>query len=58
MIAFVTNFRERGVAPIEAGQPASTAKVELGRMLFFDKILSGNKDVSCATLPPSGATGR
>lgn len=24
-------------------------KVELGRMLFFDKILSGNKDISCAT---------
>ena len=34
-------------------QPAvnlmSTPKVELGRMLFFDKILSGNKDISCAT---------
>ena len=27
----------------------SAAKVELGRMLFFDKILSGNKDISCAT---------
>lgn len=27
----------------------SDAKVELGRMLFFDKILSGNKDISCAT---------
>lgn len=27
----------------------SEAKVELGRMLFFDKILSGNKDISCAT---------
>ncbi len=25
------------------------AKVELGRMLFFDKILSGNKNISCAT---------
>ena len=24
------------------------AKVELGRLLFFDKILSGNRDVSCA----------
>ncbi|MDA0196247.1 MAG: cytochrome-c peroxidase [Bacteroidetes bacterium] len=24
-------------------------KAELGRMLFFDPILSGNKDVSCAT---------
>ena len=25
------------------------AKVELGRMLFFDKILSGNQTISCAT---------
>ena len=25
------------------------AKVELGRMLFFDKELSGNRDISCAT---------
>ncbi|MEM8487333.1 MAG: cytochrome c peroxidase [Bacteroidota bacterium] len=25
------------------------AKVELGRALFFDKILSGNKNISCAT---------
>ena len=25
------------------------AKVELGRMLFFDKILSGNRNISCAT---------
>ena len=24
-------------------------KVELGRLLFFDKLLSGNKDISCAT---------
>ena len=25
------------------------AQVELGRLLFFDKILSGNKNISCAT---------
>jgi len=30
------------------GHPSS-AKVELGRLLFFDKILSGNKNISCAT---------
>lgn len=30
------------------GNPAA-AKVELGRLLFFDKILSGNKNISCAT---------
>ena len=29
--------------------PTNPAKVALGRLLFFDKILSGNKDVSCAT---------
>jgi cytochrome c peroxidase len=29
-------------------QPAAD-KVELGRVLFFDKILSGNKNISCAT---------
>ena len=30
------------------GQPPA-AQVELGRLLFFDKILSGNQNVSCAT---------
>jgi cytochrome c peroxidase len=29
--------------------PSSTEKVNLGRLLFFDPVLSGNKDVSCAT---------
>ena len=24
-------------------------KVELGRLLFFDKLLSGNRNISCAT---------
>lgn len=32
----------------ENGNPAA-AKVELGQMLFFDKILSGNRNVSCAS---------
>lgn len=27
----------------------STAKVDLGRHLFFDKVLSGNRNISCAT---------
>jgi cytochrome c peroxidase len=27
----------------------SPEKVELGRLLFFDKILSGNRNISCAT---------
>ncbi len=30
-------------------QQHDPAKVELGRLLFFDKILSGNRDISCAT---------
>jgi cytochrome c peroxidase len=30
------------------GSP-SAEKVELGRQLFFDKILSGNRNISCAT---------
>ncbi|TMM58041.1 cytochrome-c peroxidase [Maribacter algarum] len=36
--------------------PFSERKVELGRLLFFDPILSGNKDVACATChhPSSG----
>lgn len=36
--------------------PPSEAKVRLGRMLFFDPILSANQDVACATchLPDNG----
>ncbi|MEN8133218.1 MAG: cytochrome c peroxidase, partial [Pseudomonadota bacterium] len=30
------------------GAPGET-KVELGRFLMFDKILSGNQNISCAT---------
>lgn len=30
------------------GKPAE-AKIELGRALFFDKILSGNRNIACAT---------
>ncbi|HYE78712.1 MAG TPA: cytochrome c peroxidase [bacterium] len=36
------------VSPIEVPPMPAPEKVELGRMLFFDKILSGNKDISCA----------
>lgn len=39
--------------PLEAEWPAnnpfSEEKVKLGKLLFFDPILSGNKDVACAT---------
>jgi cytochrome c peroxidase len=32
-----------------ADNPTTTEKVELGRLLFWDPILSGTKDVACAT---------
>ena len=31
------------------GISSHPAKLELGRLLFFDKILSGNRNISCAT---------
>lgn len=36
-------------APEPAENPRSDAKVELGRLLFWDPILSGTRDVACAT---------
>lgn len=38
-----------GIVPIGAMPAQNPAQVELGRALFFDKILSGNRDVACAT---------
>jgi cytochrome c peroxidase len=32
-----------------ANNPSSPEKIELGRLLFYDPVLSGNNDVSCAT---------
>ena len=32
-----------------ADNPTSPEKIALGRLLFYDPILSGNKDVACAT---------
>jgi cytochrome c peroxidase len=40
--------RAGAVALVKVAAPPP-ARVELGRMLFFDPILSGNRDVSCAT---------
>ena len=36
-------------APSPTNNPSTEAKVALGRLLFFDPILSSTKDVSCAT---------
>lgn len=37
------------VAPQPRDNPSTAPKVALGRLLFFDPILSATKDVSCAT---------
>ncbi|MEZ4458590.1 MAG: cytochrome c peroxidase [bacterium] len=38
-----------GAHALEPLPSPDAARVELGRMLFFDPILSGNRDISCAT---------
>lgn len=38
-----------GVVPIGTMPSQPPAQVALGRVLFFDKILSGNRDIACAT---------
>lgn len=46
----ITTFRalpKSVKSPID--NPTSETKVQLGKLLFFDPILSGNKDVACAT---------
>lgn len=35
--------------PYPADNPRTVAGVELGRLLFFDPVLSGERDVACAT---------
>lgn len=37
------------VPPVPADNPGTPAKVELGRLLFFDNRLSGDSSTSCAT---------
>lgn len=38
-----------GVVPIAVMPAQSPALVDLGQALFFDKILSGNRDIACGT---------
>ena len=45
-----------GVVPIAAQPAQDSALVALGRVLFFDKELSGNRDVACATCHQPGTT--
>ncbi len=46
----------RGIGPMPAAPVVRPALLALGRALAFDKILSGNKDISCMTchLPKFG----
>ena len=39
----------QGLASLDPGPTPEPAKAALGRALFFDKELSGNRDTSCAT---------
>ncbi len=48
----------RGVSLLASPAPVRPALVRLGQMLAFDKILSGNRDISCMTCHlPSLGTG-
>ena len=48
----------RGIGPLLRPAAVRPALVQLGQMLTFDKILSGNRDISCATCHlPSFGTG-
>lgn len=50
--------RERALHPVLPPLPTEPVIVELGRFLAFDKILSGNRDVSCMTCHlPAMSTG-
>jgi cytochrome c peroxidase len=47
-----------GVRPAPPAPPRNAALVALGQALLFDKILSGNRDISCATCHhPANASG-
>lgn len=51
--ARVETVADLGALPLKAVDPADNPstpeKAALGRLLFFDPVLSGNKDVACAT---------
>ena len=42
-------LEEAGVTALDAGPQPSPEMVKLGEALFFDKEISGNRDISCAT---------
>lgn len=44
-----TVITEKSIIALEESPTQEPAKVALGQMLFFDKELSGNRDIACAT---------
>lgn len=44
-----SQLRQYGIEPIRAQPRNDPEKVRLGKYLFFDKELSGNRDISCGT---------
>ena len=47
--ALLTTLETAAIAPISAPTAPADALVELGKTLFFDTTLSGNRDLSCAS---------
>ena len=48
----------RGITALDRPRPVRPALVELGRVLAFDRVLSGNRDIACMTchLPAHGTS--
>lgn len=44
-----TSMSRAGVTPLPPAPPQNAALVTLGRALFFDKELSGNRNIACST---------
>ncbi|MBE2200926.1 MAG: cytochrome-c peroxidase [Anaerolinea sp.] len=44
-----TVITQYGLTPLDPGPTPDPTAVALGQALFFDKLLSGNRDISCAT---------
>ena len=48
------DYRRPAATPYPAGDPYSAAKADLGRMLFFDPVLSGSGARACASCHQPG----
>lgn len=51
-------IKRKRLQPLEASKILNKDLISLGQMLYFDKILSGNKDIACSTchLPSQGTS--